>query len=181
MKINAKYLPSRSVSILKIVAITFNDFPILQSCLKIASGMLLPDFAFSCNNLRQANVNKRYIICFTFYTLNSVYIFSKLFSIHFLGYWQRDFVEQTRAFLICDNFLHSCDHNVWFRGVVSRNYMLVTLMGQRFEANHGPNFWLVCLFWSKCLLFGKHELILLCKRSDCSQLAFGWKDNMVQS
>ena len=51
---------------------------------KIASGMLLPDFAFSCNNLRRANVNKRYIICFTFYTLNSVYIFSKLYTfIHY--------------------------------------------------------------------------------------------------
>ena len=56
------------------------------------------------------------------YTLTSVCIFSILFSEHFLRCWQREFVKQSRAYLVGDHFLYSHDHNVWFRGdIVGRN------------------------------------------------------------
>ena len=50
------------------------------------------------------------------YTLTSVYTFSILFSIHFLWYLQREFVQQSRASLVGDHFLYSHDLNVCFRG-----------------------------------------------------------------
>ena len=39
----------------------------------------------------------------------SVCIFSTLFSIHFLGCWQGEFVQQSRASLVDDHFLYSHD------------------------------------------------------------------------
>ena len=51
----------------------------------------------------------------TFYTLTSGYIFSITFSIHFLWYWQREFVKRLRASLVADHFLYSHDLNVCFR------------------------------------------------------------------
>ena len=46
------------------------------------------------------------------YTLTSVCIFSILFSIHFLGCCQEEFVERSRASLVADHFLYSHDLNV---------------------------------------------------------------------
>ena len=47
----------------------------------------------------------------------------------FLGCWQGEFVQQSRASLVDDHSLYSCDLNVWFRdGIVGRNLMLVTGM-----------------------------------------------------
>ena len=50
------------------------------------------------------------------YTLKLVYMFSTLFSIHFLRCWQGEFVKRSRASLVHDHFLYSCDLNVWLRG-----------------------------------------------------------------
>ena len=50
----------------------------------------------------------------TLYTLTSVYIFSILFSIHFLWCWQGEFVKQSRASLVGDHFFYSHDLNVCF-------------------------------------------------------------------
>ena len=47
-------------------------------------------------------------------TPTSVCIFSILFSIHFLWCWQGEFVEQSRASLVGDQFLDSQDLNVFF-------------------------------------------------------------------
>ena len=52
------------------------------------------------------------------YTLTSVYIFSILFSIHFLRCWQGEFVWQSRTFVVRDHFLYYHDLNVCFRGDV---------------------------------------------------------------
>ena len=52
----------------------------------------------------------------TLYTLTSVCIFSILFSIHFLWYWQGEFVYQSRASLVGDHFLYSHDLDVWSMG-----------------------------------------------------------------
>ena len=66
------------------------------------------------------------------YIPTSVCIFSKLFSMHFLGCWQGEFVQQSRASLVDDHSLNSHDLNVWFRdGIVGRNLMLVTPRVQR--------------------------------------------------
>ena len=56
----------------------------------------------------------------TLLTLTSGCIFSILFSIYFLRGWQGEFVQQSRASIVGDHFLHSCDVNVWFRGDVVR-------------------------------------------------------------
>ena len=56
----------------------------------------------------------------TLYTPTSPCIFTVLFSIPFLKYWQGEFVQQSRASLVCDHFLYSCDGNVWFRGDIVR-------------------------------------------------------------
>ena len=62
---------------------------------------------------------------FTLYPLTSVCIFSILFSIHFLRCWRREFVYRSREYLVGDNFLHSHDVTVWYRGdIVRRNKML---------------------------------------------------------
>ena len=59
---------------------------------------------------------------FTLYTLTSVCIFSILFPICFLRCWQGEFVEKSRASLVGDHFLYSCDTNVCFWGdIVRRN------------------------------------------------------------
>ena len=48
----------------------------------------------------------------TLYTLTSVCIFSILLSRHFLGFWQGEFVQQSRASLVGDHLLYSHDLNV---------------------------------------------------------------------
>ena len=56
------------------------------------------------------------------YSLTSVWIFSILLPRHFLGFWQGEFVQQSKASLVGDHLLYSHDLNVWFRGdVVRRN------------------------------------------------------------
>ena len=48
---------------------------------------------------------------------------------HILVCWQGEFVQKSRASLVDDHSLYSCDLNVWFRdGIVGRNLMLVTGM-----------------------------------------------------
>ena len=72
------------------------------------------------------------ILSLTRYTLTSVCIFSILFSIYFLSCWQGEFVWQSRASLVGDHFVYSCDLHVWFRGdIVGRNKTLVTLRGKK--------------------------------------------------
>ena len=53
---------------------------------------------------------------FTLNTLTSVCIISILFSIHFLWCWQGEFVQRSRASLVGDHFLYSCDLNVSVSG-----------------------------------------------------------------
>ena len=47
-----------------------------------------------------------------------------IFSIHFQGYWQREFVERSRAYLVGDPFLNfmtlMCDSGVIVRGEIRR-------------------------------------------------------------
>ena len=58
----------------------------------------------------------------TLYSLTSVWIFSILLPRHFQGFWQGEFVQQSKASLVGDHLLYSHDLNVWFRGdVVRRN------------------------------------------------------------
>ena len=45
-------------------------------------------------------------------SLCSACIFFILYSVDFLRYLQREFVEQSRVSLFSDNFLSSCDPNV---------------------------------------------------------------------
>ena len=52
----------------------------------------------------------------TLYTLTSACKFSTLFSIHFLRCWQGEFVLQSRASSVVDQFLYSLDLTEWFRG-----------------------------------------------------------------
>ena len=40
-----------------------------------------------------------------------IFIFSVLFSIHFLKYWQGEFAGQSRLSLVSNNFPYSCDLN----------------------------------------------------------------------
>ena len=68
----------------------------------------------------------KFITYLTLYTLKSVYIFSILFSIHFLRCWQGEFVYQSKDSFLVDHFLYSHDLNMWFRGdIIGRNLMLV--------------------------------------------------------
>ena len=58
----------------------------------------------------------------TLYSLTSVWIFSIPLSRHFVGFWQGEFVQQSKASFVGDHLLYSHDLNVWFRGdVVRRN------------------------------------------------------------
>ena len=81
----------------------------------------------------------------TLYTLTSECIFFILFFIHFLSCWWGEFVQQSRAPLVDDHFLYSCDLNVWFKGVnVGRNWILVTLRGLRVKISiqyQADNWW----------------------------------------
>ena len=54
------------------------------------------------------------------YSLRSVCIFSILLHRHFLGFWQGEFVQQSRASLVGDHLLYSHDLSVWFRRDVLR-------------------------------------------------------------
>ena len=63
---------------------------------------------------------KRYSTLLTYYSLTSVCIFSILLSRHFLGFWQGEFVQQSRASLVGDHLLYSHGLNVWLRGGVLR-------------------------------------------------------------
>ena len=69
-------------------------------------------------------IQRQIIPCkyFTLYTSTSAFIFSTLFSLHFLRYGQGEFVWQSRAFWISDHFLCSRDLYIWFKGkTVRRN------------------------------------------------------------
>ena len=73
----------------------------------------------------------------TLSSLASVWIISILLSRHFPGFWQGEFVQQSRASLVGDHILYSRDLSVWFKGdVVRRNKMLVTLSGWRVKVDH---------------------------------------------
>ena len=52
----------------------------------------------------------------TLHTLTSEGIFSILFSIHSLRFWQGEFVSESTASLVDDHFLYSSDLSVWLRG-----------------------------------------------------------------
>ena len=68
----------------------------------------------------------------TLYTLTSVCTLSILFSKHFLGCRQGEFVSQSRASEVGVQFLYTPDLNVCFRGdMVRRNLISVTLRSQR--------------------------------------------------
>ena len=73
-------------------------------------------------------ITQGYSNVFTLYTLTSICIFSILFSIHFPRFWQGEFVKQSRASSVSDQFLYSHDLNGRFRSdIVRRNQMLITL------------------------------------------------------
>ena len=57
------------------------------------------------DSLTDKNEGTEHTCVQTLYTLTSVCIFSILFSIHFLRCWQGEFVQQSRACLVGDNFL----------------------------------------------------------------------------
>ena len=79
------------------------------------------------------------------YTLTSVSKFCILFSIHFLGYWQGEFVLQSRVSLVSWYFLFSHDPNVWFRSnAVGRNKRLITVRDYSVELF---NFWVCNGLW----------------------------------
>ena len=60
-----------------------------------------------------------------------VFIFSTLFSLHFLWYWQGEFVWQSGASHIGGHFLYSHDLYIWCKGdTVRRNEKPVTLRGK---------------------------------------------------
>ena len=50
------------------------------------------------------------------YTVTSVCIFSILLPRHFLRFWQGEFVQQSRDFLVSVLLLYSQDFNVWVKG-----------------------------------------------------------------
>ena len=50
------------------------------------------------------------------YTVTSVWIFSILLPRHFLRFWQGEFVQQSRDFLVSVLLLYSQDFNVWVKG-----------------------------------------------------------------
>ena len=56
------------------------------------------------------------IMILTLCTCTSVFIFSSLFSLHFLWCWQGEFDWQSGACEISDHFLYSNDLNVWLKG-----------------------------------------------------------------
>ena len=64
--------------------------------------------------LQQVNVKTPSAYILTPCTLTSVCKLSKLYSIHFRRRWKGEFVEQLRASLVGDQFLYSCNLNVWF-------------------------------------------------------------------
>ena len=59
-----------------------------------------------------------YLSPLTLSTLTSVSIFSIIFSIRFLWYWQGEVFEQSRASLVGKHFLYSRGLNVWFRDLL---------------------------------------------------------------
>ena len=59
-----------------------------------------------------------------------MWIFSRLFSIHFLWCWQGEFLHLSIGSLSCDLLLYSYDLKVWFSSdTVRRNLILITLKG----------------------------------------------------
>ena len=63
-----------------------------------------------------------YEISLPLHTPTSVCIFSTLFSIHFQRCWQGEFVHQSKASLVGDHLLYSCDPTFWSRSdIVWRN------------------------------------------------------------
>ena len=78
-----------------------------------------------------------FLVWFSWFdTLTSVCTFSILFSIHFISYWQAEFIYQSRVSLAGDRFLYSRDLNVWFScDIVRRNWMQVTFRDQRVKTS----------------------------------------------
>ena len=78
-----------------------------------------------------------FLVWFSWFdTLTSVCTFSILFSIHFISYWQAEFIYQSRVSLAGDHFLYSRDLNVWFScDIVRRNWMQVTFRDQRVKTS----------------------------------------------
>ena len=78
-----------------------------------------------------------FLVWFSWFdTLTSVCTFSILFSIHFISYWQAEFIYQSRVSLAGDRFLYSRDLNNWFScDIVRRNWMQVTFRDQRVKTS----------------------------------------------
>ena len=78
-----------------------------------------------------------FLVWFSWFdTLTSVCTFSILFSIHFISYWQAEFIYQSRPSLAGDRFLYSRDLNIWFScDIVRRNWMQVTFRDQRVKTS----------------------------------------------
>ena len=78
-----------------------------------------------------------FLVWFSWFdTLTSVCTFSILFSIHFISYWQAEFIYQSRVSLAGDRFLYSRDLNIWFScDIVRRNWMQVTFRDQRVKTS----------------------------------------------
>ena len=55
---------------------------------------------------------------FSLYTLTSICVIAILFSIHFQGCWMGEFVWESIASFVADDFLYSCDINIWFRVIL---------------------------------------------------------------
>lgn len=63
--------------------------------------------------------------------LTWIFIFSLLFSVHFIRCWHREFYFKSRASLVGHHFLYFHHLNVWCRGDIAwRSWKLVILWGQ---------------------------------------------------
>ena len=135
---------------LLIPSLDFTSPPGTFLCLKLG-WRISPYFLFST----------RHFIVLTLYTLTSVRIFSIMFSLHLLRCWRGEFVYQSRASLVSDNFLYSRDLNVQLRGdFVRRNKMLVTPRDQRLKLDvFLSQKFLACKWdWSNCKRIISHSL-----------------------
>lgn len=83
-------------------------------------GLFLYLLAFWMAETKKEKRKQSFVLAF--YTPTSVCVFSLLWSLHFLWYWQGEFVEKSRASSIGDHFQYSYDLNGWFRSnTVPRN------------------------------------------------------------
>lgn len=83
-------------------------------------GLFLYLLAFWMAETKKEKRKQSFVLAF--YTPTSVCVFCLLWSLHFLWYWQGEFVEKSRASSIGDHFQYSYDLNGWFRSnTVPRN------------------------------------------------------------